>query len=86
MTLPMKLLSTFDSPRFVTYMGAPESDLRADLQFSDDIDAVREDVLSSMQGDERLTDVTIEVMDALTDVHSEEATPSPRSPSACRCG
>ncbi|MCG5220830.1 FtsX-like permease family protein [Streptosporangium soli] len=57
MTLPMNLLSTFESPRFVTYMGAPESDLRADLQFSDDIDAVREDVLSSMQGDDRLTDV-----------------------------
>lgn len=57
MTLPMNLLSTFESPRFVTYMGAPESDLRADLQFSDDVDLVREDVLSSMEGDDRLTDV-----------------------------
>lgn len=57
MTLPMNLLSTFQSPRFVTYMGAPESDLRADLQFSDDVDAVREDVLPSMQSDDRLTDV-----------------------------
>ncbi|MGP3964151.1 FtsX-like permease family protein [Nonomuraea sp. 3N208] len=57
MTLPMNLLSTFESPRFVTYMGASESDVRADLQFSDDVDTVREDVLSSMQGDRRLTDV-----------------------------
>lgn len=59
MTLPMNLLSTFESPRFVTYMGAPESDVRADLQFSDDVDAVRADVLSSMQGDDRLTDVRV---------------------------
>jgi putative ABC transport system permease protein len=57
MILPMNLLSTFESPRFVTYMGAPESDLRADLQFSDDVDAVREDVLAGMRSDDRLTDV-----------------------------
>ncbi len=57
MTLPTNLLSTFESPRFVTYMGAPETDVRADLQFSDDIDAVREELLTSMTGDDRLTDV-----------------------------
>jgi putative ABC transport system permease protein len=57
MALPMNLLSTFESPRFVTYMGAPESDLRADLQFSDDVDAVRDDVLAGMRSDDRLTDV-----------------------------
>lgn len=57
MVLPANLLSTFESPRFVTYMGAQESDLRADLPFSEDVDAVREDVLSDMNGDDRLTDV-----------------------------
>ncbi|MFI6578858.1 FtsX-like permease family protein [Nocardiopsis sp. NPDC050513] len=57
MTIPLNLLSTFESPRFVTYMGAAESDLRADLQFSDDVDDVREDVLSRMRNDDRLTDV-----------------------------
>lgn len=57
MTLPMNLLSTFESPRFVTYMGAPESDLRADLQFSENVDQVRRDLLSAMQADERLTDI-----------------------------
>jgi putative ABC transport system permease protein len=57
MVLPTNLLSTFESPRFVTYMGAPESDLRADLPFSDEVDAVREDVLSDMGGDDRLTGV-----------------------------
>lgn len=59
MTLPMNLLSTFDSPRFVTYLGAPQSDIRADLQFSDDVDAVREDVLADMHADDRLTDVRV---------------------------
>ena len=56
MALPMNLLSTFQSPQFVTYMGAPERDLRADVQFSEEADMVREDILQSMQGDDRLTD------------------------------
>jgi putative ABC transport system permease protein len=57
MSLPLNLFSTFDSPKFVTYMGAPESDLRADLQFSEDVDAVREDVIAAMETDDRLTDL-----------------------------
>ncbi|WP_100448684.1 ABC transporter permease [Glycomyces xiaoerkulensis] len=56
-TLPMNLLSTFESPRFVTYMGAPESDIRADLQFSEHVDRLRTEVLSDMREDDRLTDV-----------------------------
>lgn len=57
MMLPLNLLSTFESPRFVTYMGAPESDIRADLQFSDDVDTVRQEILADMEIDDRLTDV-----------------------------
>lgn len=57
MALPMNLLSTFESPRFVTYMGAPESDVRADLQFSADVDAVRAEILARFEGDDRLTGV-----------------------------
>ncbi|MEE6280758.1 FtsX-like permease family protein [Georgenia sp. MJ170] len=57
MILPTNLLSTFESPRFITYMGAPESDLRADLQFSDDVDAVRDSLLAGAHRDTRLTDV-----------------------------
>ena len=56
-TLPTNLLTTFQSPRFVTYMGAPESDLRADLQFSTDVDGALEEVLRRMEGDDRLTEV-----------------------------
>ncbi|RKS05917.1 putative ABC transport system permease protein [Nocardiopsis sp. Huas11] len=57
MVLPTNMLSTFESPRFITYMGAPEVDLRADMQFFDDVDTVRADMLSAMEGDDRLTDV-----------------------------
>jgi len=58
-TLPTNLLSTFESPRFVTYMGAPESDLRADLHFTEDVDTLRGDMLRAMQADARLTDVRV---------------------------
>jgi putative ABC transport system permease protein len=70
-TLPTNLLTTFSSPRFITYMGAPDSDLRADLQFSDDIDAVREDVLESLRSDGRLTDVRA-FADVLYEAQGEE--------------
>lgn len=56
-TVPTNMLSTFESPRFVTYMGAPEADLRADLQFGDDLDQSRTELLSAMREDPRLTDV-----------------------------
>jgi putative ABC transport system permease protein len=56
-TLPLNLLSTFESPRFITYMGVAESDVRADLQFTEDVDSLRGDVLSAMQNDDRLTNV-----------------------------
>ncbi|MDO5736752.1 MAG: FtsX-like permease family protein, partial [Propionibacteriaceae bacterium] len=55
--LPTNLLTTFQSPRFVTYMGAPESDLRVDLQFFDDVDVARQDILDSMNTDDRLSNV-----------------------------
>ncbi len=57
LTLPANLLSTFESPRFGTYMGAPQSDLRADLQFAEDVDTVREDLLSAWRAEDRLSDV-----------------------------
>lgn len=56
-TLPTNLLTTFQSPRFVTYMGSPESDLRADLQFSDGVGAEYQQVLAGMRDDDRITEV-----------------------------
>ncbi|WP_211354296.1 FtsX-like permease family protein [Stackebrandtia albiflava] len=57
MTLPMNLYTTFDSSRFGTYLGVPDSELRVDLQFSDGLDALRGDVLTAMGNDDRLTGV-----------------------------
>lgn len=56
-TLPANLVSTFESPRFVTYLGAPERDLRADVQFQDDVDGVRDRLAAAMADDDRLEDV-----------------------------
>ncbi|WP_460750367.1 ABC transporter permease [Myceligenerans cantabricum] len=56
-TIPANLLSTFESPQFVTYMGAPERDLRVDLQFQEDVDGVRQEMATALEGDERLTDL-----------------------------
>ncbi|WIY83739.1 ABC transporter permease [Propionimicrobium sp. PCR01-08-3] len=59
MILPTNLLTTFQSPKFVTYMGAPESDLRVDLQFLGDLDVLRDDVSAAMSEDDRLTDIRV---------------------------
>lgn len=58
MILPTNLLTTFQSPRFVTYMGAPESDLRVDVQFTDDAPAVHQQILDRMLADDRIRDVS----------------------------
>lgn len=56
-TLPANLVSTFESPQFVTYLGAPERDLRADVQFQDDVDDVKDRLVTAMTTDDRLTEV-----------------------------
>ena len=55
--LPMNLLSTFTSPRFITYMGAPESDIRADVQFSKEVEATRSELVRALENDQRLTNI-----------------------------
>lgn len=71
MVLPTNLLSTFQSPRFVTYMGSPETDLRADIQFSEDVDSVRNDVVAAMERDDRLKDIRV-YANVLEEVQGEE--------------
>ncbi|WP_125776443.1 ABC transporter permease [Antribacter gilvus] len=56
-TLPANLVSTFESPQFVTYLGAPERDLRADVQFQQGVDDVKDRLVAAMADDDRLTDV-----------------------------
>ncbi|QIK71442.1 ABC transporter permease [Propioniciclava coleopterorum] len=57
MILPTTLLSTFTDPRFVTYLGAPDADLRADLAFSPTLDADRDRLVAAWASDPRVTDV-----------------------------
>jgi putative ABC transport system permease protein len=73
-TLPANLVSTFESPRFVTYMGAPERDLRADVQFQEDVDGVKDRLVAAMADDDRLTDVqTYAYVDHTTDTEDGRA-------------
>ena len=57
MTLPTNLLTTFESPQFVTYMGSPESDLRVDVQFTEAAADVHRQIMSDMLADPRIDDV-----------------------------
>lgn len=57
--LPMNLLTTFSSPKFVTYMGAPLADVRADLQFFNEVGAVRESMVAAMEADPELDNVRV---------------------------
>ncbi|WP_340538950.1 ABC transporter permease [Nocardioides sp. GXZ039] len=57
MTIPLNLLSTFSSPKFVTYLGAPQADLRTDVQWSPELDSVYQGVLAAMRADDRISDV-----------------------------
>ena len=59
MAIPANLLSTLTDPAFVTYMGAPQADVRADLQLTDDVDELRDDVVAAMEDDARVTGVRI---------------------------
>lgn len=57
--LPAHLLTTIDNPRFVTYMGSPQTDLIASLQNGPDLDAAQADLLADMSSDARFTDVRV---------------------------
>ena len=54
-TLTANLVSTFESPQFVTFLGVPERDLRADVQFQEDVDGVTDGLVTAMEDDDRLT-------------------------------
>lgn len=73
MVLPTNLLSTFQSPKFVTYMGALQSDLRADIQFADGIDEIHEALVAQMDSDERIAEV-YPVANVLMRVNGPEGT------------
>ncbi|WP_029088781.1 ABC transporter permease [Brevibacterium album] len=47
-TLPAALLATFDNPRFTSYLGAPQSDLRSDVQFAAEDSAAATEAAASL--------------------------------------
>ena len=58
--LPLNLLTTFESPKFITYMGAPTSDIRIDIGFVDaegGSDAASTSLHSALADDARITRV-----------------------------
>lgn len=71
MTLPTNLLTTFQSPKFVTYMGAPEGDLRIDLQFTAEATRIHGELSPALASDNRLTGVR-EYANELAEVEGTE--------------
>ncbi|MFV0430355.1 MAG: ABC transporter permease [Arachnia sp.] len=53
--LPTNLLTTFSSPEFVTYLGAPDSDIRVDVAYSEDLDAQRDAAMHALSSDPEVT-------------------------------
>lgn len=54
--VPMSLLNTLQSPRFVGYLGAPDSDLRIDLPYSADVATIHGDLLAQLNADSRFVE------------------------------
>ena len=55
--VPASLLHTFQSPRFIGYLGAPPSDLRVDLAYSADLEQRQLALLAELDADDRIVDV-----------------------------
>jgi putative ABC transport system permease protein len=49
--LPMNMKTTVENPSFMTYMGVGESDIRIDIQYSDDLSAQKETVVTYLSSD-----------------------------------
>ena len=51
-TVPLNFYNTINSPGFLSYMGVGKSDMRIDLQLSEDIDGQFQAIASHLEGDE----------------------------------
>lgn len=58
-TVPFAVQSTFASPQFATYMGSPDRDLGSDIRFTDHREETRDELLTAMQADSSITDITV---------------------------
>lgn len=59
MAMPAHMLTTLDNPRFMTYMGVPEADVRADLQLIDNLEEVRTALAGALAADDRVAAVQL---------------------------
>lgn len=53
--LPQNMLTTVNDPSFITYMGVGKSDIRMDLQYSDDLTAQRDAAVAFLEQDEDIS-------------------------------
>lgn len=54
MVVPVNLLNTLKSPQFISYLGAPQSDIRIDLQQSANIDQRFDEMITYIKNDQDL--------------------------------
>lgn len=52
--IPMNMRNTIEEPSFITYMGVAESDIRIDIQYSDQLDEQKEAVVSYLEQDSEI--------------------------------
>ena len=49
--VPMNMRNTVEDPSFITYMGVAESDIRIDIQYSDQLDEQKDAAIDYLEGD-----------------------------------
>lgn len=54
MIIPLNFLTTFQSPEFIRYMGVSKSDVRIDLQYTDDINDKRNAIATALEHDNQV--------------------------------
>lgn len=59
MLVPQNLYSTLASPKFVTYMGIGDGEIRIDVRQTEDIEMVTEQIVSELEKDTRIEKYTV---------------------------
>ncbi|MBC3804302.1 FtsX-like permease family protein [Acetobacterium fimetarium] len=57
--LPMNMKSTVENPSFMTYMGVGQSDIRIDIQYTDNLIAQKNDIVSYLEKDPEIAKLAI---------------------------
>ncbi|MBC3889855.1 FtsX-like permease family protein [Acetobacterium paludosum] len=59
MLLPLNMKSTVENPSFITYMGVGQSDIRIDIQYTDNLTKQKDAVTSYLENDSEIEKVVI---------------------------